>query len=119
MAKLSAIFFASHASSLIEALTAQNIPFQNVNKPCTASDSAMVAYIGIALIVVGIAMLAFVFSLSRPRQQFIEAIETYGRRLRNSIKMTPSQNPNNRLPLNRPVDSGYCLELIKPKIAFA
>ncbi len=88
---ISGVFFASHASSLIEALTAQNIPFQNVNKPCTASDSAMVAYIGIALIVVGIAMLAFVFSLSRPRQQFIEAIETYSRRLRNSIKMTPSQ----------------------------
>lgn len=90
---ISGVFFASHASSLIEALTAQNIPFQNVNQPCTASDSAMVAYIGIALIVVGIAMLAFVFSLNRPRQQFIEAIETYSRRLRNSIKMTPSQKP--------------------------
>jgi len=87
---ISGVFFASHASSLIEALTAQNIPFQNVNQRCTASDSAMVAYLGIALIVVGIAMLVVVFSLTRPRQ-FIQAIETYSRRLRNSVKVTPSQ----------------------------
>ena len=88
---ISGIFFASHISSLIEMLKAQQIPFNEVDAACTESDSAAVAYIGIALIALGVAILAVVFSLSRPRQQLIHAIETYSQRLRRSVKpVTPT-----------------------------
>jgi S1-C subfamily serine protease len=83
---ISGIFYASHISSLIEVLKAQQIPFTEVDAACSGSDSAAVAYIGIALIALGVAILAVVFSLSRPRQQLIHAIETYSQRLRRSMK---------------------------------
>ena len=70
------VFYASHISSLIEVLNAQNIPFYEVGRACTASSSP-INYLWVAIIAVILALLAVLFSLKHPRQQIIQAVETY------------------------------------------
>ena len=79
------VFYASHISSLIEVLNAQNIPFYEVGRACTASSSST-NYLWVGIIAVILALLAVLFSLKQPRQQIIQAVETYTQRLRRTDK---------------------------------
>lgn len=79
---ISGVFFASHISSLIEVLKAQNIPFNEANTPCSSATPIAMDYIGFAIVAIVLALLAVILSLRRPRQQVIQAVETYSHWLR-------------------------------------
>jgi hypothetical protein len=85
---IAGLYFASHISLLIEELNAQNIPFNAVNTACTVSNGTENWLIIIAVI---LALLAIILTLTRPRQQIIQAVETYSQRLQHNHK--PQHKP--------------------------
>ncbi len=70
---ISGVFYASHISSLIEALKAQAISFKEITTDCTSENVTPTIIITIIILVIMIIYLSF----SRPDQQIISLIETY------------------------------------------
>ena len=88
---ISGVFFASHISSLIEILKAKQIPFNEIQTPCTQKKPPADNFVNLstAIFAVVLGIFAMLLALRKPRQQVIQTVETYSKFLRRSQPQEP------------------------------
>jgi hypothetical protein len=92
---ISGVFYASHISSLMEVLKAQRISFNEIKIGCSPNGTAATGEMNvgiIAIVAVVLALFAVLFSLRRPRQQVIQAVETCSQWVRHPKKAVQSRH---------------------------
>lgn len=98
---ISGVFYASHISSLIDVLKAKAISFNQITTNCTSENVTSTIVITIIILLV---IITIFLSFSRPRQQIMQAVETYTQEKKsinkNSWLLSGIENKNIHIIIN-------------------